>query len=213
MIAQIVVEGLDRSGKTTQCARLVDRLNDHNAEHGGCTLIKFPERTTAIGQMIDGYLRSGVDLDDHAVHLLFSANRWELRARILEELGRGKHVVLDRYVYSGVAFTMIKGIDEAWCKGCDAGLPKPDLTLFLDLSEEVAAKRGGYGEERYEKAETQKKVRGAFANLRSSDTEGSEWRVIDAAGSVDQVTIEIWRQVEQALVRTGTDKDIGILTW
>jgi dTMP kinase len=35
------------------------------------------DRTTAIGQMIDGYLKGGVDLDDHAIHLLFSANRWE----------------------------------------------------------------------------------------------------------------------------------------
>jgi dTMP kinase len=27
--------------------------------------------------MIDGYLKSHVDLNDHAIHLLFSANRWE----------------------------------------------------------------------------------------------------------------------------------------
>jgi dTMP kinase len=27
--------------------------------------------------MIDGYLRSNVEMDDHAIHLLFSANRWE----------------------------------------------------------------------------------------------------------------------------------------
>jgi dTMP kinase len=36
-----------------------------------------PDRTTAIGQMIDAYLRSAADLDDRAIHLLFSANRWE----------------------------------------------------------------------------------------------------------------------------------------
>ena len=28
--------------------------------------------------MIDAYLRSESDIDDHAIHLLFSANRWEL---------------------------------------------------------------------------------------------------------------------------------------
>ena len=28
--------------------------------------------------MIDGYLRSESELEDHAIHLLFSANRWEL---------------------------------------------------------------------------------------------------------------------------------------
>ena len=27
--------------------------------------------------MIDSYLRSQSELDDHVIHLLFSANRWE----------------------------------------------------------------------------------------------------------------------------------------
>ena len=38
----------------------------------------YVDRTTAIGKMIDSYLRSQSDLDDRAIHLLFSANRWEL---------------------------------------------------------------------------------------------------------------------------------------
>ena len=29
--------------------------------------------------MIDSYLKSQVDMDDHVIHLLFSANRWETR--------------------------------------------------------------------------------------------------------------------------------------
>lgn len=210
---QIVIEGLDRSGKTTQCGRLVDRLQERNAANGGCTLVKFPDRTTAIGQMIDGYLRSGVELDDRAVHLLFSANRWELRDRVLGEVHSGRHVVLDRYVYSGVAFTTVKGIDEGWCRACDAGLPKPDLTLFLDLSEEVAATRGGYGEERYEKAETQRKVRDAFASLRARDADKQEWQVIDAAQSLDRVTHAIWQAVDGALAESRSDDDIGVITW
>ena len=36
------------------------------------------ERSTPIGQIIDRYLQQRMDLDDHSVHLLFSANRWEL---------------------------------------------------------------------------------------------------------------------------------------
>jgi len=27
--------------------------------------------------MIDSYLKSAVEMEDHAIHLLFSANRWE----------------------------------------------------------------------------------------------------------------------------------------
>lgn len=68
--ALIVIEGLDRSGKSTQVDRLVQHLQ---ARH-----VKFPERSTAIGSMINEYLTRKSEINDHAVHLLFSANRWEL---------------------------------------------------------------------------------------------------------------------------------------
>jgi len=42
------------------------------------TLLAFTDRTTAIGAVIGDYLSKKCELDDHAVHLLFSANRWEL---------------------------------------------------------------------------------------------------------------------------------------
>ena len=37
----------------------------------------FLDRTTAIGQSINSYLQGTTELEDHAIHLLFSANRWE----------------------------------------------------------------------------------------------------------------------------------------
>lgn len=36
------------------------------------------DRTTTIGQLISAYLENKSDLEDHTVHLLFSANRWEM---------------------------------------------------------------------------------------------------------------------------------------
>ena len=84
----IVVEGLDRAGKSTQVERLVSRLQSDGAQPSSSSpqdgqaqaakVYKFPDRTTPIGKMIDAYLRSESEIDDHAIHLLFSANRWEL---------------------------------------------------------------------------------------------------------------------------------------
>lgn len=38
----------------------------------------FPtDRTTEIGQLISSYLVREKNLEDHTIHLLFSANRWE----------------------------------------------------------------------------------------------------------------------------------------
>lgn len=88
--AFIVFEGLDRSGKSTQVSRLLDKLH---VKGKLARLQKFPgesltrsisplrvtrsDRTTTIGAMINTYLQSQTELDDRAIHLLFSANRWE----------------------------------------------------------------------------------------------------------------------------------------
>ena len=37
----------------------------------------FLERKTVIGQAIGDYLQKKKEMDDHAAHLMFSANRWE----------------------------------------------------------------------------------------------------------------------------------------
>ena len=46
-------------------------------QHAQCSPT-VSDRTTAIGHQIDGYLNKQVELEDHSVHLLFAANRWEL---------------------------------------------------------------------------------------------------------------------------------------
>jgi hypothetical protein len=74
--AFIVLEGADRAGKSTQCARLVASLRAAGVDAASW---RFPDRASGCGQMIDAYLRSQSELDDAAVHLLFSANRWEKR--------------------------------------------------------------------------------------------------------------------------------------
>lgn len=74
--ALIVLEGLDRCGKTSQCSRLLSYLekSGHEVESW-----RFPDRNTGVGKMISSYLTNDSHLDDHAIHLLFSANRWEKR--------------------------------------------------------------------------------------------------------------------------------------
>ena len=72
----VLFEGVDRCGTSTQARRLVDRLVRSGQP---ATLLRFPDRDTTIGGMINAYLTNKAELDDHAVHLLFSANRWEKR--------------------------------------------------------------------------------------------------------------------------------------
>ena len=79
----IVLEGLDRSGKTSQSARLVSYLKDKGLS---VEAWRFPDRSTGVGQMISAYLANESQLDDRAIHLLFSANRWEKRFDFFPEI-------------------------------------------------------------------------------------------------------------------------------
>ncbi|KAG8639805.1 thymidylate kinase isoform X2 [Manihot esculenta] len=161
--AFIVLEGLDRSGKTSQSSKLLSFLEGlgHPTE-----LWRFPDRTTSIGQMISAYLSNQSQLDDHTIHLLYSANRWEKSSLMETQLKSGTTLVVDRYSYSGVAFSSAKGLDFEWCKAPEIGLLAPDLVLYLDIPPEKAAERGGYGGERYEKLEFQRKVAECYQALR-----------------------------------------------
>ena len=118
--------------------------------------------------MIDAYLKSQAAMDDHVIHLLFSANRWEAVTKISELLAKGTTVVCDRYYYSGMVYSAAKQnptLSLTWARAPEVGLPRPDLVVFLDLTEDEAKKRGGWGDEIYEKAEMQRKVRKLFWGL------------------------------------------------
>ncbi|KAI3390793.1 hypothetical protein diail_8662 [Diaporthe ilicicola] len=201
--AFIVLEGMDRSGKTTQVKLLQSRFIEGGRK---VQLMRFPDRTTPTGQIINQYLASSATLPDQSIHLLFTANRWEAAPAIASLLARGVTVVCDRYYYSGMVYSAAKGnpsLGLAWARAPEAGLPRPDAVLFLDLSEEQARARGGFGEERYETVEMQRRVRALFWGLKDgAEVDGvpfAEERedlvVVDAGGSVEEVAEEVWRVV------------------
>jgi dTMP kinase len=187
----IVIEGLDRTGKTTQTERLLAKLASIGVNH---KLVKFPQRETDIGMMINKYLTDKTfQLKDQAAHLLFSANRWELVNSIEEDLKNGVTVILDRYVYSGVAYSAAKGLDFDWCLNPDKGLPKPDVTVFLKFKDDGEhTSREGFGDERYEVAEFQAKVRKMFEKFQGNE----EWNVLYVDGmKIEEVEEKIWNIV------------------
>ncbi|KXJ15035.1 thymidylate kinase [Exaiptasia diaphana] len=179
----VCIEGCDRAGKSTQAKLLVEYIKSlgRAVEH-----FRFPDRSTAIGKCIDSYLQGTSDLEDHAIHLLFSANRWEAVPKMKRLLHSGTCIITDRYAFSGVAFTAAKGYDTTWCMNPERGLPLPDLTVYLDISTEKASKRSEFGEERYENSEFQEKVSKKYQELITKD-----WKVIDATQSIEKIHQEI----------------------
>ncbi|KAH0785609.1 Thymidylate kinase [Histomonas meleagridis] len=148
--------------------------------------MRFPDRSTQIGAIIDQYLKSSNNLGNEVIHLLYSANRWEVADKIKDTLENGTSIICDRYWYSGTAYDVAKGLPLEWCKATDMGLPKPDLVFFIDSNPELLAKREGYGDERYDKLEFQKKVRDAYLELREDN-----WILIDGNKTLNEVRDEV----------------------
>ncbi|CAI4580967.1 BBF_collapsed_G0030970.mRNA.1.CDS.1 [Saccharomyces cerevisiae] len=197
----ILIEGLDRTGKTTQCNILYKKLQPN------CKLLKFPERSTRIGGLINEYLTDdSFQLSNQAIHLLFSANRWEIVDKIKKDLLEGKNIVMDRYVYSGVAYSAAKGtngMDLDWCLQPDVGLLKPDLTLFLSTQDvDNNAEKSGFGDERYETVKFQEKVKQTFMKLLDKEIrKGDESiTIVDVTNKgIQEVEALIWQIVEPVL--------------
>ncbi|KAL1848425.1 Thymidylate kinase [Paecilomyces lecythidis] len=196
--ALIVVEGLDRAGKSSQCEQLLHNLQTlgHQVRY-----IRFPDRNTPIGKLIDGYLRGQSHLDDHSIHLLFSANRWEVAPAIQELIANGVTVIVDRYSYSGAVYSAAKrnpNLSIQWAWQPEVGLPRPDLCLFLSISPIEAAKRGGFGLERYETDTMQKRVRDLFQSLLELP-HNDEICVIDAGRQFNEVAQDILEPVLECM--------------
>ena len=190
--ALIVFEGCDRAGKTTQCKKLVDRLREQNKQ---VKFMNFPNRTTQSGQIINAYLQNKENLTDEGIHLLFSVNRWEVKNEMERELKSGTTIIVDRYSYSGVAYSAAKGLDFEWCKTPEKGLLKPDLVIYLTLTSEAMARRGGFGNERYETTEIQRKVGKMFERM----IEIPLWKVINADKTEHDLTDELERILVQKI--------------
>ncbi|OVF11212.1 putative bifunctional thymidylate/uridylate kinase [Clavispora lusitaniae] len=200
----ILIEGLDRSGKSTQAENLALALD--------AQLYKFPDRSTPIGKLINEYLvNSSFDLSDEAAHLLFSANRWEVAHEMEATLIRGQNIVLDRYIYSGIAYSLAKSSlnDYEWLYSPDKGLPKPDLTLFLTIDLEELSRRKGWGDERYEKSAFQAKVKQCFMQILDPEKDSSVEIVNVDNLSIEQVKAKLMEIIKERKVDQPTEKPLA----
>lgn len=178
----IAFEGLDQSGKQTQAERLLSafRSAGHNAE-----FLTFPEYTTAIGEEIGRALKGERDYQPDTLQLLYIANRFEFRTRIIDWLAAGTMVVCDRYLASSIAYGDAQGVDLQWLTQVQQPLPQPSLTLFLDMTPSVSLSRKKADRDKFERdMPLLERVRESY--LRQAAAGG--WARIDAEQDKDSVS-------------------------
>lgn len=149
----IVIEGLDGAGKSTQA----NFIRDAYAKKGIVTeYLHFPRFDSPLyGELIARFLRGELGKADEVnpwlVALIYAGDRKEAAPVIQGWLAEGKTVLIDRYVYSNIAYQCAKVPDAAerdklqkWILDIEYvsnAIPKPDLTLFLDVPFEFTAKK------------------------------------------------------------------------
>jgi dTMP kinase len=117
--------------------------------------------------------------------------------------------VIDRYYYSGCVYSAAKDnptLPLTWARHPEVGLPRPDVCLFLDIAPEEAAKRGGFGAEKYENKKMQDRVRELFGELQQSP-EKADFCRIDAGKSVQEVEEAIWKTTMDVFRRVEDGKE------
>lgn len=177
----IAFEGLDQSGKQTQAEHLCDRLTalGHNAK-----LVSFPDYRTPIGDEIAKALAGDREYGPDVMQLLYVANRYEWKAQLQQLLDGGWFVVCDRYLASSVAYGEAFGLDSAWLMDIQRFLPRPSVTIMLDIAPQTAVTRKSVDRDRYERdLALQARVRESY--LRLAVREG--WLLLD--GELPKVDI------------------------
>uniref|UniRef100_UPI00358EFBB5 thymidylate kinase isoform X2 n=1 Tax=Myxine glutinosa TaxID=7769 RepID=UPI00358EFBB5 len=191
----IVFEGADCSGKSTQSSRLEKDLKSRSHK---VRLMRFPDRSTSIGQVISAYLEKKLEMNDRTIHLLFSANRWEFVQQMRKDLAAGVTLVLDRYAFSGVAYSARKpGLSLSWCQAPERGLPCPDLVVLLETPPGLPGQTRRFGCERYETSVAQSNASSCLKKLADDPT--VHWEII-GTGSEDEVHQQILATVEPVLL-------------
>ena len=204
--AFISLDGVDGTGKSTQCRLLVEWLGAQKIPVTACA----DPGGTALGQELRKLLLFGREhrIATTTEAMLFMASRAQLVEEVVRPaLDRGEVVISDRFLLANVVYQGHAGglkADDLWTIGriVTAGL-EPDLTIVFDLPPEVAAARRKSDADRMEDRgeEFSARVRTGFTY--EAGMRPDRYRLVDATPDIDKVQREVRQHVARLLADHG----------
>lgn len=189
----IVIDGIDQSGKKTQTQLLARKIRTLGY---ACSIWSFPDYTTPLGRQLRSYLSGQNELDFHAVHLLYAANKWERATQIQDQIERGRMVIINRYTPSNLAYGIAHRLRLDWLESLEDELPKPDIVLILDVPPRISFRRKRKHRDVHEENLSYlSNVRTAYLRIARK----FHWKIVLAEKDRRVVHIELWKQVSQIL--------------
>jgi len=196
----ITIDGIDGAGKTTQ----IDLLRAYLSQRGKTVYITREPGGTALSEKIRDLLLSQDNCMQPLTELLlmFAARADHINRVLRPRVLAGQWVICSRFTDATIAY-------QGYARGLDLGVIaqladwvhgdfNPDISFFLDLSVEAAAKRRvarGHSADRFEVEKTafMQAVRDGYLRLAKSDP--GRCRLIDASRSIAAVSSQIIKAI------------------
>jgi len=199
----VTFEGIEGSGKSTQIARLADRL----LAAGDPALTTREPGGSALGRTLRPLLLGvGIaPIEPLAELLLYVADRVQhLREVVEPALASGTHVLCDRYLDATLAYQgYARGLDLELIRTLHRTPPldrRPDRTILLDLEPELGLDRArrrnddlglALAEGRYEREalDFHRRVRDGYLAL--AEAEPFRFRIVAAEASAEEIEARV----------------------
>jgi dTMP kinase len=185
----VVIEGMDKAGKTTQSRVLVSALRNKGKL---CASLDFPDYSTPIGREIKSFLDGKRDYPDETKLMLLSANRWERKETIDRMLSNGTILVMNRYYHSNLAYGLSKNLELDWLMTLDRGLPKEDLCIVLEIRPTISESRSQHAGDLFENDKDL--LKNVYKNYRKL-AKLFNWKIINGERSKEEVSSDILNMV------------------
>ena len=187
----VVLEGIDGAGTTTQMKRLAQVLVADG----------IPVHTTRepsdgpVGKLLREILAGAhAPVDQTTLSLLFAADRADhVQREVTPALAAGKVVISDRWYHSSLAYQGT-GEERLWIAELNRRARRPDITLFIEVSPEVAADRraaANRSQEIFDALATQRRVAAGYRAVIDMLQAVERIEIVDGDRPIEQVTADL----------------------
>jgi dTMP kinase len=197
-----VLEGIDGSGKSSACHRLLELLR---AAGYDVVYLREPTNESPWGKEMRERSPRGELTPSEELELFIKDREWNVQNRILPALHSAKIVLLDRYFFATGAYqsgaTGISWKEILRRNREDIHAPEPDIVFILDVAADIGLERATGREMKanlqFEKLDRLIQVRKTCLEIAEQDT--GVFRIIDAHQPLDVVVDLVYENIIQTV--------------
>jgi len=193
----IVIEGIDGAGCETQGKNLIKMLSESGKK---ASLIKYPDYERNVGKIIREFLYNNKGLTAEQQFLLYTM-QFVMDKKMIAEKRKNEILIADRYFSTTLCYQTLEGIDMKmaldFAKNFEIEIP--DAIFYLNVDPDIAIKRK-HGEDKEKNFREKdfdfiRKTAEQYKILVEKQIWG-KWINIDGNKSVDEVTKEIYNEIQ-----------------